>query len=219
MRPTSGDRRGAVAAGMGSTSTSRADHRCAAKESGYEGKLRSLARCWMRRTQTPAVAAVGVRAHAPHGVPRPSYDRHRRLLARLTTAVTPLSCPCAHRPERNRRRLSKPGNRAPTHRGPGAERSCRCVMVSWAGLVGVLTLPSALAGGRPGSGSLDLARARDGRRSTSPEAVRGFDEFESRNGEGWEVLWNGGTGYGRLLSGSTVAPVVTAFVRRRTSRT
>jgi hypothetical protein len=39
-------------------------------------------------------------------------------------------------------------------------------------------------------------------------AVRGFDDFKARHGEGWDVLWNGGTGYGRFLSGSTVAPLV-----------
>jgi hypothetical protein len=42
----------------------------------------------------------------------------------------------------------------------------------------------------------------------SAPAIRGFDDFKARHGEGWDVLWNGGTGYGRFLSGSTIAPVV-----------
>jgi len=63
----------------------------------------------------------------------------------------------------------------------------------WAAWIVILTLPSAppAAAGEPFA-----------------VAVRGFDEFKARHGEGWEVLWNDGTGYGRFLSGSIVAPVV-----------
>jgi hypothetical protein len=50
--------------------------------------------------------------------------------------------------------------------------------------------------------------AAGGRTPVEPleEAVRGFDAFKKRHGEGWEVLWNDATGYGRFLSGPAIAP-------------